>query len=484
MSKKLATHISLLVTSLLSASLIVLAIVIILVSRRDSENHFQNDLSENVNLISTSVAEPLYTFNQVTLRSIITPFANLWDQSILGVKIIDQDNQEIMSVVRKSMDSLSYNDLRNRYPHSIKSRVIKYEGKKLGYLEVIYSYAYFNSEINKNTYAILIYTLLAIIILFIFFTTAFNRLISLPLNKLITEISKLRQNDYSAKVEGNFNYELEKIASDFNNAMEGIRKRDEMINEYATALELMVENRTKERDEQTLKAVNSARLASLGEMSAGIAHEINNPLTVISGLAMQLGKRLEKEGEKFKDEAEKISKIRSMVNRIQKIIEGMKRVSRDGSKEIAAEFDLHHFLTVIKDLTNYKMLSGTVEFTLNTHFTRTKFIAQEIQLSQVIINLLNNSVDAVSELPYPRWITLDVTEKDDKMFFTITDCGHGIPLEVREKMLNPFFTTKEKGKGTGLGLSIAIEIINSHGGQLYYLEDSKNTKFEFYIPIK
>ena len=104
------------------------------------------------------------------------------------------------------------------------------------------------------------------------------------------------------------------------------------------------------------------------------------------------------------------------------------------------------------------------------------------QIAQVLVNLINNSRDAVSNLN-EKWIKVEVDKTDDNIIIAITDSGPGIPASVRAKMFNPFFTTKEVGVGTGLGLSISAGIIKSHNGQLRLASKSKNTRFEVVLPI-
>lgn len=101
-----------------------------------------------------------------------------------------------------------------------------------------------------------------------------------------------------------------------------------------------------------------------------------------------------------------------------------------------------------------------------------------MQISQVLVNVIGNAIDAIAGLS-EKWIRVEVYDKNDKVFFTITDSGKGIPLEIQEKIMHPFFTTKGVNIGTGLGLSISKSIIEEHGGFLNYNVSSPNTQFVF-----
>ena len=102
-------------------------------------------------------------------------------------------------------------------------------------------------------------------------------------------------------------------------------------------------------------------------------------------------------------------------------------------------------------------------------------------MSQVLLNLLFNARDAVRDLK-DKWVRLEVMNLSDFVEFSVTDSGTGISNAVRERIMQPFFTTKDVGQGTGLGLSISRGIVEAHGGRLYYDEKSQHTRFVFVIP--
>jgi signal transduction histidine kinase len=103
------------------------------------------------------------------------------------------------------------------------------------------------------------------------------------------------------------------------------------------------------------------------------------------------------------------------------------------------------------------------------------------EISQVLLNLLNNAFDAVEDLPQ-RWVKIDVKEVDDQVNLTVTDSGQGIDVALRDKIMQPFFTTKPVGKGTGLGLSISSGIVESHHGKFVLDPKSPFTSFQMTLP--
>ena len=125
-----------------------------------------------------------------------------------------------------------------------------------------------------------------------------------------------------------------------------------------------------------------------------------------------------------------------------------------------------------------KLQSQNINFSINVNDQNIMAYGREVQVSQVLVNLIGNSIDAVMHRE-DKWITVEITGKNDEIEFCITDSGNGIPENLRELIMRPFFTTKELNKGTGLGLSISKNIIVEHGGELIYNHQHKNTQFIF-----
>jgi PAS domain S-box-containing protein len=228
--------------------------------------------------------------------------------------------------------------------------------------------------------------------------------------------------------------------------------------------------------EERAKAEANAKLASLGELTAGIAHEIANPLSVIDGLSHRIEIR-KKKGQVDDEFLEMVSvKIKNNVNRIHKIIKGLKNLSRSGEFD---EIEEIHFAEVLEDvmsLLEKKFQYGDIQLEIKDIPQNAIINAKFVQLAQVIIILLNNAVDAITDLD-EKWIVLETKVLDDWVEVSITDSGNGIPKEIQEKIFDSFFTTKKKGQGTGLGLNLARKIITAQKGTLVIDNDCPNTRF-------
>jgi C4-dicarboxylate-specific signal transduction histidine kinase len=108
---------------------------------------------------------------------------------------------------------------------------------------------------------------------------------------------------------------------------------------------------------------------------------------------------------------------------------------------------------------------------------------REVQIEQVLLNLLQNALDAVTEQAGEKWVHLAAVVRDGAVEFSVTDSGPGIPLQLRTRIMEPFFTTKDVGKGTGLGLSLSRRIVEDHGSKLELREENGHPCFSFRLPI-
>ena len=170
--------------------------------------------------------------------------------------------------------------------------------------------------------------------------------------------------------------------------------------------------------------------------------------------------------------------------RVAKIVKGLRSFARNGSKDPMQEVETEKIISETLELCFERFKYGEIQLQI-TKIVSGKIICRESQISQVLLNLLNNAYDAVTEMPLKdKWVKVEVTESDvhNNILIYITDCGPGIPKDIASKILEPFFTTKETGKGTGLGLSISVGIVEEHGGKLYLDHGHDNTRFVLELP--
>lgn len=233
--------------------------------------------------------------------------------------------------------------------------------------------------------------------------------------------------------------------------------------------------------ENELKLLQSARMASLGEMAGGIAHEVNNPLAIIHGRAAQILRTLDRgQLDVVKLKAD-MTKIEATADRIAKIVRGLRSFSRDSSSDPMILAKVNGMIAEALDLACERFKNHEVQLSVcsGEDFL---ILCRPQQIGQVLLNLINNAHDAVLSRQ-DRWVRIDVEQHGSAIRISVTDSGNGIPAEIAAKIMNPFFTTKEVGQGTGLGLSISKGIAEGHGGTLTYDPTSKNTCFVLEIPM-
>jgi C4-dicarboxylate-specific signal transduction histidine kinase len=223
------------------------------------------------------------------------------------------------------------------------------------------------------------------------------------------------------------------------------------------------------------------RLSSIGEMMAGILHEISNPLMLIKSYGAKLNRMVEKD----QFDEEKIAKSADIIcrtsDKIEKIVAGIKEFVRMSDDVERKNVDFETILADSVLICESALHESGVEL-IQKRSEWPHITVNETQIFQVFVNLITNAVHAIEDNEGSKWIEIDWSEKESCYTFFITDSGTGIPEEVREVMFSSFYTTKGVGKGTGLGLSLCFKIIESHGGHIYVDSTHKNTRFVIDIP--
>lgn len=235
-------------------------------------------------------------------------------------------------------------------------------------------------------------------------------------------------------------------------------------------------------DNERGKLLAASKMATLGEMAAGIAHEINNPLAIIQGKAWLLKKQVDENTIDPISFNTGLQTIHDTTIRISKIIHGLKAFARHGEKDPFVEATISSIIDDTMELCREKFKNNSIPVRIAG---KRPYMLQcrSVQISQVFLNILSNAFDAIQGTIDP-WVEVLIIELDSGIEVSITDSGKGISRAIQEKIFQPFFTTKEIGKGTGLGLSIAKGIIESHGGEFFYDKGGINTKFVIRLPKK
>jgi len=234
-------------------------------------------------------------------------------------------------------------------------------------------------------------------------------------------------------------------------------------------------------------ALQESKMAALGKMAAGIAHEINNPLAVIgekAGWIKDLLKRVEVSGnENFQEIAAAVDKIEYHINRARTITHrllGFARRMEPVTEILNINTILEESVAFLENEARYRNIEIKADYAPDLPMTA----SDTAQMQQVFLNILNNAIDAIGKDGEIHLKTRHLA-KNNEIGIEISDSGPGIPREMLNKIFDPFFTTKEVGKGTGLGLSISYSIVEKLGGRIMVASaEDQGTTFTIYFPVR
>ncbi|MBN2240411.1 MAG: PAS domain S-box protein [Dehalococcoidales bacterium] len=229
-----------------------------------------------------------------------------------------------------------------------------------------------------------------------------------------------------------------------------------------------------ERKEMQEQLIAQDRLASIGELTSGVAHEINNPLAVIKGFTELLLKR------DFPDDVKAdINIINGEVDRAAKIVTNLLAFSRKQPEE-KTPVDVNYVIEKTLELRSYEQTSNNIHTILELNPELPMVMGSELQLRQVFLNIIINAEYFMKEAHNKGILKISTEKAGNFIRIIFEDDGPGIPPENIKRIFNPFFTTKEVGKGTGLGLSICHGIVTEHQGNIW-VESTRNSGARFII---
>ncbi len=227
--------------------------------------------------------------------------------------------------------------------------------------------------------------------------------------------------------------------------------------------------------EMSQQLLHSEKLAAIGQLASGVAHEVNNPLTVISGFAEMLRRKV-----KDPDLHRLIDKIALQATRCGEIVTSLSRFSRKSSGQRSV-CDLNQLVKETASLLLSQLSKVDVMLVLTLCEKNAKVLANANEMQQVIFNLINNARDA---MPKGGTITITTHVDDDAVSLQVSDTGMGIAGDDLSSIFAPFYTTKDPGKGTGLGLPVCSTIVNDHGGTISVESElGEGTSFKIILPL-
>jgi two-component system NtrC family sensor kinase len=234
---------------------------------------------------------------------------------------------------------------------------------------------------------------------------------------------------------------------------------------------------TREREEEE-KLYLTDRLASIGEMAAGLAHELNNPLTGILALSQMLV-----QGNVPEEHKEDIACIHTEAKRAADIVKNVLLFARNKTGD-TGQASVNDVVKDVIRLREYEERTSNIKITTNLEENLPDIPIDKGQLQQIFLNLISNAEAAIKDLNRPGIITITTQRNNNHVNIIFSDNGCGIKKQIIPRIFDPFFTTKEVGKGTGLGLSICYSIIVKHGGRISVKSQvNEGTAFTIRMPV-
>ena len=352
------------------------------------------------------------------------------------------------------------------------------ETSVLGVLDIVMSLKDVDSEIIQNRNKLLLFSLLLIAIISVIIGFFIHKSVTLPIRELVTGTRKISEADLSYRLDTKYTTEIGILAESFNAMSEKLEQANRELLGWTKTLEQRVEERTAELDMTQAQLVQSEKLASLGSLAAGVAHELNNPLTGVLTYASLLHEDTPPDSPIRED----LEVIINETMRCKDIIRNLLDFARR-DRPSKAEVDINGVIEDTLSILKYQALFRNIEVVRRMDSSLPVVRIDAAQFEQVFMNIVMNAAEA---MPGGGKLTIrtGLSEAGSSLEISFSDTGCGIKKEHLPRLFDPFFTTKEIGRGTGLGLSVSYGIVERHNGSITVeSEEGEGTTFTVRIPV-
>jgi two-component system NtrC family sensor kinase len=348
----------------------------------------------------------------------------------------------------------------------------------LGVLDTMISLEDLEKEKAQIYNRMMISGVISVIVLSLLLSLFLTRFVNRPIDKLLAATKKAAHGNLDQTVGIRSHDELGELSESFNNMISELKRSRDAIEEWTQTLEQRVQERTQELQRVQGQLIHAGKMAALGELAAGVAHEINNPLTGVLTFSSLMLKKVDETHPWKKD----LENIVQQTTRCRNIVRGLLDFARQ-RKPDKKEWDIHllidQTLTLIEKQAPFQNIKIIKEFKNEIP----KLFIDGDQIQQVFMNILLNAADAMGG--DGGTLAIKTALKNAVVEISFNDTGCGISKEHLSKLFDPFFTTKQTGKGTGLGLAISYGILQSHSGDIEVeSEVGRGSTFRIKLPIE
>jgi two-component system NtrC family sensor kinase len=381
-----------------------------------------------------------------------------------------EDGQQYLSVTRGIYNEPSC--------YTAACHAHKPEEKKIGVLDMVVSLAGMAHMAQAHHVDVLISTAILLLILSLGHYLLTQRYICQPIQGLLEQTRALSEGHLKARFDNPPADELGDLGRAFNAMAENLEQAQGELKDWGTTMEQKVAERTHEIEEMQAQLVRSAKLASMGEMVAGIAHEINNPLT---GILMFASLSSKQQGLPVQVQ-DNLNMIVSETGRCSKIVRGLLQFARESIPE-KKRTSINQIIVQSLELVAHQTLFQDVEICYDPSEDMPEIEVDIDQIQQVLFNMFVNACQA---MPGGGQLTIAtrMLEQEKILEISVQDSGTGIAPENLDRIFDPFFSTKAQ-KGTGLGLSVSYGIIRNHGGTVdVHSREGEGTRFTIHLPLE
>jgi two-component system NtrC family sensor kinase len=361
------------------------------------------------------------------------------------------------------------------------------EVKVLGVLDVALNLDTVDGEVSDMQLRMLLITATQILLSAIFIVFFTRRFVTRPIRKLIEGTRAISAMQLDKPIEINSSEELGELAHSFNIMRERLIQAMAEINQFTQNLETKVEERTEQLKTAHRKLLQTDRMASLGQLAASVAHEINNPISGVLNLSMLMQRILKDDGippNRIEDFRKYLTQVVNETTRVGRIVTDLLSFSRR-SKPQSIRADLNAIVKTTLSLISHKVKLANVEMDLDLQRDLPYLRCDTSQMQQVVLNLVMNAAEATHKNGRGKvWVGTRADHREKMVILEVRDNGEGIPRENMSKIFDPFFTTKEEGKGVGLGLAVVYGIIEAHQGDIEVKSKlGEGTVFKVILPL-